>query len=69
MEKEVAQALLSLAVSLDGPVGQMYAETRRFSDPAIKAKFDKAIGDLMGHVAKELIFPIVDRYPDLNPDK
>lgn len=68
MEKEVARALLSVVVSLDHQVGQMYAETRKFSDPEIKAKFDKAIGDLMGHVAKELIFPIIDRYPYLNPD-
>jgi hypothetical protein len=69
MEKEVAQSLLSLAVSLDVSFGAMYAETRKFSNEETRSKFDKSIGDLMGYVARDIIFPIVNEYPDLDPDK
>lgn len=69
MEKKVAESLLSLAVSMDHTIGSMFAEIRKISDEEVRAKFDKAVGDLMGHVAKELISPIFDRFPDLDPDK
>jgi hypothetical protein len=69
MEKEVAQSLLSLAVSLDASFGAMYAEARKFANKETRSKFDKAIGNLMGYVARDIIFPIVNEYPDLNPDK
>jgi hypothetical protein len=68
-DKEVAKTLLSLAVSLDPTIGQMFAEVRKFSDPEVRSRFDNAVGDLMGLVAKELMFPIVDAYPDLDSDK
>jgi hypothetical protein len=68
-DKDIAKTLLSLAVSLDPTIGQMFAEVRKFSDPKVRSRLDNAVGDLMGHLAKELIFPIVDAYPDLDPDK
>jgi hypothetical protein len=69
VEKTVAQSLLSLAVSLDKNIGAMYVEARKFSDEETRKKFDRAIGNLMGYIARDIIFPIVDKYPDLDPDK
>jgi hypothetical protein len=69
MEKDVAQSLLSLAVSLDTDIGEMYAEVRKFSDEGTREKFDRAIGDLMGYIARDIIFPIVKEYPDPDPEK
>ena len=69
MDKEVAKSLLSLAVSLDETIVRMFSETEKFSDEELRARFNKAIGDLMGYIARDIIFPIVNKYPDLDPDK
>jgi hypothetical protein len=68
MDKEVAKSLLALAVSLDASIVKMFAEVEKFTDEELK-KFNKAVGDLMGYTARDLIVPLVNRYPDLDPDK
>ena len=58
MDKEVARSLLSLAKSLDGVIGSMFAEVDKITNERLKSQFNKAVGDLMGYVARDLIFPI-----------
>jgi hypothetical protein len=68
MDKDVAKSLLSLSKSLDGVIVRMFAEIERISDEDLRSRFNKAVGDLMGHVARDLIFPIENVYPDLKTD-
>jgi hypothetical protein len=69
MDKEVAKSFLSLAVAMDANIVNMFAEVEKISDEEQKQRFKKAVGDLMGYIARDIIFPIVDEYPDLDPDK
>jgi hypothetical protein len=68
MDKDVAIAILSLAKSTDEIIGKLYLEVEKISDSAIKLQFDKAVGELMGSIARDLIFPIEQLYPDLSID-
>ncbi|RBP09235.1 hypothetical protein DFR50_12272 [Roseiarcus fermentans] len=68
MDKDVAIAILSLAKSTDDIIGKLYTEIERIVDKNLKAQFDKAVGDLMGTIARDLIFPIEKFYPDLTID-
>ena len=58
MDKEVARSLLSLAKSLDGVIGSMFAEVDKITNERLKSQFNKAVGYSMGYVARDLIFPI-----------
>jgi hypothetical protein len=68
-DKEAAKELMSLATSLDASLVQMFAIVRAFSDEELKNRYNKAVGDLMGYIARDLICPLVNKYPDLEPDK
>lgn len=69
MNKDVALALLKLAKSIDETIGNMYLEVEKIADDSLKSQFNTAVGDLMGHVARDLIFPIEHLYPDLATDR
>ena len=69
MDKEIARSLISLAVDMDKTIVSMFSEVEKISDDEAKQRFKKAFGDLMGYIARDIIFPLVDRYPDLDPDK
>lgn len=68
MQKDVAASLLSLAKSLDDVIAKMFAEVEKIDDSEVKSRFKAAVGDLMGFVARDLIFPIENRYPELKSD-
>jgi hypothetical protein len=68
MDKDVAKSLISLSKSLDEVIVRMFAEIEKISDENLRSRFNKAIGDLMGHVARDLISPIENVYPDLKTD-
>ena len=69
MDKEVARSLISLAADMDKAIVSMFSEIEKITDTEARHKLEKACGDLMGHVARDIIFPLVDIYPDLDPDK
>jgi hypothetical protein len=69
MDKEVAKSLISLAVTMDQHIVSMFSEVEKISNDELRQKFKQAVGDLMGYIARDVIFPIVDIYPDLDPDK
>ena len=69
MDKEIARSLISLAVTMDKSIVGMFSEVEKISDDQEKKRFKKACADLMGYVARDIIFPLVDRFPDLDPDK
>jgi hypothetical protein len=68
MDKDVAASLLSLAKSLDDMIVKMFAEVEKFEDERAKLRFKVAVGDLMGSVARDIIFPLENAYPDLKTD-
>ena len=65
MDEETAGKLLSLALSLDRDIGAMLAVVATIPDEALRRRFDRAVGDLMGFVARDLIFPIESLHPAL----
>ena len=68
MDKDVAKSILSLSKSVDDIIVKLFAEVDKIADKNLKSRFNKAIGDLMGNVARDIIFPIENIYPDLRAD-
>lgn len=68
MDKNVAVAILSLAKSVDDVIAKMYSEVENITDIELKSRFNRSVGDLMGYVARDFIFPIERLYPDLKSD-
>jgi hypothetical protein len=65
MDKDVAKALLTLSKSIDGVIVQMFAEIDKFDDPGLKSRFNDSVGHLLGFIARDLIFPLENIYPEL----
>lgn len=68
MDREIAKSLLSLSKSIDSTIVQMFAEVDKIKDDELRSQFKKAVGDIMGYVARDLIFPIENLFPDLAGD-
>jgi hypothetical protein len=68
MDKDVARSLISLSKSVDEVIVRIFAEVEKIGDEHLRSRFNKAVGDLMGHVARDLIFPIENTYPNLKAD-
>jgi hypothetical protein len=64
-----AQKLIALAISTDKTIGAMFEEVENISDDQERTHYKRAIGDIMGYISRDLIFPIVDQHPQLDPDK
>jgi hypothetical protein len=69
IDKDIAETLVTLAVAMDDPLGKMDEVIARIEDSETRDLFKKAIGNLMSAIFAEIIFPIEQMYPDLNPDK
>jgi hypothetical protein len=65
MNKDVAKALLTLGKSIDGVIVQMFAEVDKIDDQGLKAQFNDSVGNLLGFIARDLIFPLENLYPEL----
>jgi hypothetical protein len=65
MDKDIAKSLLSLSKSMDNIIVQMFAEVDKISDQNLKSRFNQAVGNLMGYITRDLIFPVENMYPDL----
>jgi hypothetical protein len=65
MDKDVAKALLTLGKSIDGVIVQMFAEVDKIDDQGLKAQFNDSVGNLLGFIARDLIFPLENLYPEL----
>ena len=65
MDKDVAKALLTLGKSIDGVIVQLFAEVDKIDDQGLKAQFNDSVGNLLGFIARDLIFPLENLYPEL----
>jgi hypothetical protein len=69
MDAATAQKLIALAISIDKTIGAISDEVENISDDQERTYYKRAVGDIMGYIARDLIFPIVDQHPQLDPDK
>lgn len=65
MNETVARNIIEIARSIDPIIGKLYDEVAQIDDVDLRAKFDRSVGDLMGLVAREFIFPVEKIYPTL----
>jgi hypothetical protein len=68
MNKDIAKSLITLSKSIDGVIVQMFAEVDKIDDEALKTRFNKAVGDLLGYMSRDLIFPLENIYPELREE-
>jgi hypothetical protein len=69
MDAATAQKLIALAISTDKTIGAMLEEVENISDDQERTRYKRAIEDVMSYIARDLIFPMVDQHPQLDPDK
>ena len=65
MDKDIARSLLELSKSIDPILAGMFAEVEKIGDEKLRARMKRAVGDLMGLIARDVIFPVENLYPDL----
>jgi len=46
----------------------MFAEVDEIDDEVLETRFNKAVGDLLGYISRDLIFPLKNIYPELRED-
>jgi hypothetical protein len=68
MNKDIAKSLLVLSKSIDNVIVQMFAEVDKIDDEVLKKRFNKAVGDLLGYISRDLIFPLENIYPELQDE-
>ena len=68
MNEETARNLLLLSKSFDPTIARMFAEIDKIGDEQIRSRFNRAVGDIMGRLARDLIFPVENMFPDLRAD-
>ena len=50
MNEDIAKSLLALSKLIDGVIAQMFTEVDKIDDPALKTRFNTAVGNLMGYI-------------------
>ena len=65
MNEDVAKSLLALSKSIDEVIAQMFTEIDKIDDQLLKMRFNTTVGNLMGYIARDLIFPLENISPDL----
>jgi hypothetical protein len=68
MDRDIAISILTLSKSVDGTIVKLFAEIDKIKDPALRGRLNRAVGDLMGFIARDLIFPIENIFPELKND-
>lgn len=67
MDETTARTLLALALSLDRDLGAMLDVVSTIPDPAQRRRFHRAVTDLMGLIARDLVFPLEKIHPAARP--
>jgi hypothetical protein len=65
MNEDVVKSLLALSKSIDEVIAQMFTEIDKIDGQLLKTRFNTAVANLMGYIARDLIFPLENIYPDL----
>ncbi|MCC7037322.1 MAG: hypothetical protein IT560_08420 [Alphaproteobacteria bacterium] len=68
MDKSRATSILRSAYSFDDHIGSITEQIRLLEDGAEKERIKKAVNDVMGIIARDIILPLTKQFPDLNLD-
>ncbi len=69
MDKNQAASIMNCALALSNEIGRTVVCIQEMPDGRQKSAFLKAIGDMLQIVTVDVIFPIADEFPDLDPDR
>ena len=69
MDKQIASAILEIVYSLDTELGKLDTLVSQIADEATRTRYTQALGDLLGSLTKNFIFPLTDEFPDLDRDR
>jgi hypothetical protein len=67
MNRATAQRLISAALALDAPLGEIDLAISEISDEHERKAFAQALGDVFRLLNEGFILPISREYPDLAP--
>lgn len=69
MDRKIAEQLVDVTLSLDGPLNQATALSFEIADPEEQKAVRRVIGETTGRLYTDLLIPIIRQYPDLDPEK
>ena len=65
MDETTAKALLTLALALDRDLAALFDVVATIPDEGLRRRFNRAVGDVMGVIARDLVYPIERLHPAL----
>ncbi len=69
VDKNLAERLLEKLNEINAPFNDAVELVEQISDIHEKKRFRRGLAELMGHAYTDLMMPIHDQYPELNPFK
>lgn len=69
MEKETARSVLALMFDYGGKLNDAMLMIRETSDEEEFARYRRAVGNVLDSAFEQIINPILEEYPDLQPDQ
>ncbi len=68
MDKETAKSIILIALSMEKQIDEiLYIIDKKVFLQEKKDVLQRAVQDLVGHICIDLLMPITEIYPDLNP--
>lgn len=68
MNKDTAEAILKTMLSVSGVLNDSIFNVMNTEDGDELKKYKRTMGSLMGTILLDVIYPIIEQYPDLTPD-
>lgn len=69
LDKDTATQLLVTIMALEPYLNKVDRVVSGIIDPALKARYATALGNIFQIVTMDFVLPIVSQYPELDPDK
>jgi hypothetical protein len=69
MDKTLAKNLMDQFVALGEPLNTATELTEKIADAQEREAVRRGLGNIMGLVYTDLMMPLIERFPDLDPDK
>lgn len=69
MERSTASKIVGSTVSLNDKIGDVDLAISEIIDENEKRQYVTALGNILGIIRKDILLPIFEEYPDLNPYK
>jgi hypothetical protein len=67
VEKKLASTIIRSTRSLNEKLGEIDLAISEMPNGMEKDKYIKALGNVIGTLSRNIVFPIVQEYPDLDP--